>query len=100
MRISQGVQDKSSKVLLVLISPLLLAVVAAIIPILAIMWCKRAVVGPHKNWSRWFAWHPVNLGEWFEPDWRWLEIVERKSWSLMDDVQYRPLPTPESGESV
>lgn len=50
---------------------------------------KRWAIGPHKEWGQWFAWHPVRLGEWFDTDWRWLEMVERRSWSLLADTEYR-----------
>lgn len=28
------------------------------------------------KWQPWFAWHPVHIGE---RDWRWLEVVYRRT---------------------
>jgi hypothetical protein len=75
-----------------------LAVVA--IPVVAggfalagLAWLKRRAIGPTKQWSRWLAWYPVNVGDHFDPDWRWMEIVERRSFAIMSDTSYRTPPT-------
>lgn len=67
----------------------------AAIPVVAIgfgfaglVWLKRQVIGPTKEWSRWLAWYPVNVGDTFDPDWRWLEIVELQSWAIMQDTRF------------
>lgn len=70
---------------LIIASPAIVAVVALV----AVFWLKREAIGPSDNWDRWFAWHPVNVGCSFHPDWRWLERVERQSSGIMFDTLYR-----------
>lgn len=73
-------------------------VLIAILPILlgcagifGLVWLKRRVIGPGKEWKRWFAWYPARLlhihGHTSEL--RWLEIVERRSFGIMQDTQFR-----------
>jgi hypothetical protein len=66
----------------------LLPIVGACFALGSIVWLKRQVLGPRKDWSPWFAWYPVDCG-W--DDKRWLETVERRSWSVMADTQFRAI---------
>lgn len=54
-----------------------------------LLWLKCAAIGPSKSWRKWFAWHPVNVGDSFDPDWRWLEIIERQSYGIACNTNYR-----------
>lgn len=41
----------------------------------------RRLFGPTAEWSRWYAWRPVRVNDWFDPcegQWIWLEAVERR----------------------
>lgn len=43
---------------------------------------------PKYEWHRWFAWHPVRLGQWRDGELVWLETVERV-WISGDGWYYR-----------
>lgn len=74
--------------------PVLIAVspvIAGCAIIVGLIWLKRRAIGPNKEWKGWFAWYPVRLRD--EHGWpkelRWLEIVERRSFGIMQDTQFR-----------
>lgn len=75
-------------------------VVAAFSPVLAgvaalvgMAWVKRKLIGPTEAWGRWFAWYPakcaINADYWPDTEWRWLEIVERRSGGIMCNTEFR-----------
>lgn len=67
-------------------------IIAAVAAMLAVVWLKRWLIGPRKDWSRWFAWHPVTVQrERGRSESRWLEMVERKSWGVLADIHKRPI---------
>lgn len=72
---------------LIAVSPVIAACAAGF----GLIWLKRWAIGPGKAWARWFAWYPVRIRD--EHDWpqelRWLEIVERRSFGMMQDTQFR-----------
>jgi hypothetical protein len=88
------VEDVIGYTLLVLTAPAWLILAACI----GSVWCKRKLIGPREEWCRWFAWYPVRVQWEVERDeWRWFEVVERRSWSMLGDTYYRPTsfaPTP------
>lgn len=67
---------------LLLASPAILAIAALV----GVIWLKRKAIGPTEDWGRWFAWYPVRVDF---ADTRWLEMVERRSWGIAQDTQYR-----------
>lgn len=72
--------------LLLVMSPLIASVAIA----LGWLWLKRKLIGPRRDWSRWFAWHPVTVWEARgRQETRWLEMVERKSWDPFSDIHKR-----------
>lgn len=71
-------------------SPLIAFIAACI----GLIWLKRQVLGPTKIWTRWFAWHPVRVDF---CDTRWLEIVERRSFGVIQDTQYREFKPGDAG---
>ena len=47
--------------------------------------------GRKMKWHRWFAWHPVTLGnEWHNPEGQtvWLEWVERRTTDNIEPLTY------------
>lgn len=70
--------------MVVVASPIFIAVAL----IIGLIWLKRQALGPHREWAKWFAWYPVNTGR---DGTRWLEYVERRTWGVMADIQYRAL---------
>lgn len=74
--------------------PVLLAVspiIAGCAVAVALIWAKCQLIGPQKEWQRWFAWYPARIRD--EHGWpmelRWLEMVERRSFGIMQDTQFR-----------
>lgn len=75
---------------LILISaPIWVPACAMAMTFVGLVWLKRKAVGPSTQWARWLAWYPVNVGNSFDPDWRWLEMIDRRSFGIMCDNQYR-----------
>lgn len=73
---------------LVVMSP----IIAIALLVFAVAWLKRKLIGPRKDWSRWFAWYPVTVRQERGGDeTRWLEMVERKSWGALADIHKRPV---------
>ena len=53
-------------------------------------WREKATTMNNKPWERWFAWHPVKIGN----EWVWFETIERKPdwWEIShkhEDWKYR-----------
>lgn len=85
-------------VFIVILFPFLLLLVLWFGVIHGLITAKRWVLGPRKEWSRWFAWYPVRLGNWAAPL-VWLEWVERRSYSPWYETSYRPTePAQREGE--
>ncbi|MED5546193.1 MAG: hypothetical protein VYD90_13165 [Pseudomonadota bacterium] len=61
-------------------------VAAGLLAMLGVAWCKRRILGPHAEWRRWFAWYPVKVTI---AEWKWLEVVERRSGGILWDTDYR-----------
>lgn len=72
-------------------SPLLIIGAASLFLTFGGFWLKRRLLGPSKDWSWWFAWHPICRNVDNEYDERvWLEWVERRSGGLLThNTQYR-----------
>jgi len=93
--LSKGTEAVIGYTLLVLTAPAWLGLLAMI----GFAWIKRKAIGPTDEWRPWLAWYPVRIDVW-EDDWRWLEIVERRSSMLLGDTHYRTTPnesTPHHG---
>lgn len=56
--------------------------------IVALVWCKRRLIGPWPQWHRWFAWYPVTVSI---SERRWLEMVARRSSGILADTHYRAI---------
>lgn len=75
--------------------PLALVAAAIILPAIGVDRLISAMLKPFRaglEWSRWFAWRPVQTGDIWDDDrrWVWLETVERRN---IRRVEYR-LPAP------
>lgn len=82
------------KVLMVVVTILFSPIIAGVASLVCLFWIKRQIVGPRREWGKWFAWHPVtvhfdNHRPFGGKELRWLEFVERKSWGVMADTCYR-----------
>jgi hypothetical protein len=73
-----------------LLMPLAALFLVAISPVIAVFYLDYLVRGTER-WSRWFAWHPVTVGVWWDESRRvvWLELIERYRGSVMSDWLYR-----------
>jgi hypothetical protein len=87
--ISERTANRIGLAVVVVTAPVLVPALAAIAALCGLVLAKRWAIGPSKNWRPWFAWYPVNVGDVFGPDWRWLEIVERQSWAMLNDTSFR-----------
>ena len=77
---------------------LILVAISPVIAVLGVIKLKRIVRGsPSREWSKCFAWHPVKaqVGRddyaWPIYEWRWLEVLEYRSFGLADDSEFRVL---------
>ena len=74
-----------------LLSPILAAAMVVLLPLLVLGWIDGIVRGTCR-WGRWFAWHPITIGDWLHDNETrvWFEWVERYRGGAMWDWQYRP----------
>lgn len=70
-------------------APLWVPAAAAFAALAGVMWLKRKAFGPVSQWTSWFAWYPVRV-EFNETV--WFERVERRSFGVMNDIEYRSRP--------
>lgn len=80
------IPERLGYTIVVVLAPLWVPALAMFLALTGLLLLKRKAVGPVRDWSLWFAWYPVRVG--FNET-AWFELVERRSFGVMSDIEYR-----------